>query len=99
MSKTVLVIDMPKMCMGCPFAYPVDDFSYACVASEDEDGGYKVISNNSYDKKVEDWCPLMDLPEKDNGDYPANTFDAGFVEGWNQCIDEITGGEVDGEIN
>ena len=39
-----------------------------------------------------DWCPLMDLPEKDNGDYPANTFDAGFVEGWNQCIDEITGG-------
>ena len=40
-----------------------------------------------------DWCPLMDLPEKDNGDYPANTSDAGFVEGWNQCIDEITGGE------
>lgn len=42
-----------------------------------------------------DWCPLMDLPEKDNGDYPANTFDAGFVEGWNQCIDEITGGNSD----
>ena len=42
-----------------------------------------------------DWCPLMDLPEKDNGDYPANTSDAGFVEGWNQCIDKITGGEVD----
>lgn len=42
-----------------------------------------------------DWCPLIELPEKDNGDYPANTFDAGFVEGWNQCIDEITGGEVD----
>lgn len=40
-----------------------------------------------------DWCPLMDLPEKDNGDYPANTSDAGFAEGWNQCIDEITGGE------
>jgi hypothetical protein len=40
-----------------------------------------------------DWCPLMDLPEKDDGDYPSNTFDAGFVEGWNQCIDEITGGE------
>lgn len=52
------------MCMGCPFAYPVDDFSYVCVASEDEDGGCKVISDNSYDKKVEDWCPLMDLPEK-----------------------------------
>ena len=32
---------------------------------------------------------------QDNGDYPANTFDAGFVEGWNQCIDEITGGDSD----
>ncbi|WP_216392082.1 hypothetical protein [Blautia sp. MSJ-19] len=26
-------------------------------------------------------CPLMDFPEKDNGDYPANTFDAGHAEG------------------
>ena len=42
-----------------------------------------------------DWCPLIDLPEKDNGDYPANTSDAGFAEGWNQCIDEITGGNSD----
>lgn len=42
-----------------------------------------------------DWCPLMDLPEKDNGDYPANTSDADFVEGWNQCIDDITGGNSD----
>ena len=37
----------------------------------------------------------MLVPEKDNGDYPANTFDAGFAEGWNQCIDEITGGNYD----
>ena len=33
--------------------------------------------------------------KKDNGDYPANTSDAGFAEGWNQCIDEITGGNFD----
>lgn len=33
------------------------------------------------------------------GYYQANTFDAGFAEGRNECIDEITGGEVDGEIN
>ena len=45
-----------------------------------------------------DWCPLMDLPEKDNGDYPANTSDAGFAEGWNQCIDEITGNHEKAEL-
>ena len=42
-----------------------------------------------------DWCPLIYLPEKDNGHYPANTSDAGFVEGRNQCIDEIAGGDED----
>ncbi len=36
---------------------------------------------------------LWTCQRKDNGNYPANTFDAGFVEGWNQCIDEIAGGE------
>ena len=39
------------------------------------------------------WCSLMKLPEKDNGCYPINTFDAGHAEGWNTCIDEIAGGE------
>ena len=33
---------------------------------------------------------VMNTPEKDNGDYPSNTFDAGFAKGRNQCIDEIT---------
>lgn len=55
----------------------------------------RLITEEHYDYESEsrpDWCPLMDLPKKDNGDYPANTSDAGFTEGWNQCIDEITGG-------
>ena len=52
----------------------------------------KVISELKRDKFIESECIL---PEKDNGDYPANTFDAGFVEGWNQCIDEIAGGNAD----
>lgn len=51
----------------------------------------KIDCEYGYCQGKPDWCPLMDLPEKDNGDYSANTFDASFVEGWNQCIDEITG--------
>ena len=61
----------------------------SCMARETA----RSVDLEKYDKP--EWCPLMDLPEKYNGDYPANTSDAGFVEGWNQCIDEITGGEVD----
>lgn len=84
MSKTVLVIDTPINCEWCV----VRGSSVYCHCKLNQ----RIIKDI---KKKPDWCPLMDLPEKDNGDYPANTFDAGFVEGWNQCIDEITGGNYD----
>lgn len=84
MSKSVLVINTPKYCALCVLRSGV--LHPFC----------RVNNRDITDLSIRpDWCPLMDLPEKDNGDYPANTFDAGFVEGWNQCIDEITGGEVD----
>lgn len=83
MSKSVLVIDTPKKCDSCMY---VGTFCPFCRIN------CRDIKNVS---TKPDWCPLMDLPEKDNGDYPANTFDAGFVEGWNQCIDEIAGGNYE----
>lgn len=79
MSKSVLVIDTPKYCALCVLRSGV--LHPFC----------RVNNRDITDLSIRpDWCPLMDLPEKDNGDYPANTSDAGFVEGWNQCIDEIT---------
>lgn len=84
MSKSVLVIDTPINCEWCI----VRGGSVYCHC--------KLNQRNIEDiKKRPDWCPLMDLPEKDNGDYPANTVDAGFAEGWNQRIDEIAGGNSD----
>lgn len=85
MSKSVLVIDTPGNCYSCCLHEPIRNWSYCAVK-------LKRIENSSVKP---DWCPLMDLPEKDNGDYPSNTFDAGFVEGRNECIDEITGGNYD----
>lgn len=101
MSKTVLVIDTPENCYDCPFgtAY-CGELEYVgyCELAGCLDYDVILMTEEHYDcesKSRPEWCPLMDLPEKDNGDYLANTFDAGFVEGRNQCIDEITGGEVD----
>lgn len=85
MSKSVLVIDTPESCRSCYLRGFTLNLQYCR-------GKLKDIKDTS---TKPDWCPLMDLPEKDNGDYPANTFDAGFAEGWNQCIDEITGGNAD----
>lgn len=85
MSKSVLVIDAPESCRSCYLRGFTLNLQYCR-------GKLKDIKDTSVKP---DWCPLMDLPEKDNGDYPANTSDAGFVESWNQCIDKITGGNVD----
>lgn len=84
MSKSVLVLDTPKHCNSCNLCGGT--FHQFC----------RVNIRDITDLSIRpDWCPLMDLPEKDNGDYPANTSDAGFAEGWNQCIDKITGGNYD----
>ena len=52
------------------------------------------------------WCPLKPLPKKMKltGKYNQEYFEKGgkipsYKVGWNDCIDEITRGEVDGEIN
>lgn len=101
MSKSVLVIDTPENCYYCSFgsAYcsGIEYVAY-CELADCLDYDAFLMTEEYYDsesKSRPEWCPLMDLPEKDNGDYPANTSDAGFAEGWNQCIDEITGGNYD----
>lgn len=102
MSKSMLVIDTPENCYGCPFgtAYcdELEHVGYCELANCLDYDVILLMTEEYYDcesKSRPDWCPLMDLPEKDNGDYPANASDASFVEGWNQCIDEITGGDSD----
>ena len=81
MSKSVLVMKTPENCRSCMH---IGTFRYFC----------RITCKDIEDASVRpDWCPLMDLPEKDNGDYPSNTVDAGYAQGWNTCLDEITGGE------
>ena len=97
MNKSVLVMNTPENCYDCPFgtAYcgELEYVGYCELANYLGCDAFPIIEDYDRESKSRpDWCPLMDLPEKDNGDYPANTSDAGFAEGWNQCIDEITGG-------
>lgn len=99
-SKSIVVVNTPETCVDCIFCqeYRIKGIEYACcyVTNGDSENDMKPIDCiYGYRQSKPDWCPLMDLPEKDDGKYPTNTFDAGFAEGRNQCIDAITGGEVD----
>lgn len=86
MSKSVLVMKTPENCDSCRFGekkkVPAGEFILCKLSHTLNDIGMK---------NIPEWCYLTLLPEKDNGDYPANTFDAGHAEGWNDCINEITG--------
>jgi hypothetical protein len=95
MSKSVLVLDTPKNCYDCPFGTEYCgnlEYDGLCELADCLDYDAILMTKEHYDcesKSRPDWCPLMDLPEKDNGDYPANTFDTRFAEEWNQYINEI----------
>lgn len=89
MSKSVLVIDTPENCGKCKF---ISEFW--CRAMN----GRRVPNNDV----IPNWCPLKPLPDKMKltGVYGREYFQSNgkmpsYKIGWNDCVDEITGGNSD----
>ena len=82
MSKSVLVIDTPENCGKCKFIS-----GFWCRAMD----GRRVPNNDV----IPNWCPLKPLPEKSTTENDMTDYQCGMVDGRNQCIDEITGGDSD----
>lgn len=80
MSKSVLVIDTPRKCIGCQF-FGSTYYLHCILAS----GNIEDIESKP------DWCPLKPLPEKNTAENDMTDYQCGLVDGRNQCIDEITG--------
>lgn len=86
MSKAVLIMDMPECCGRCQ------------LMDDDAVGGYCNACNDDYIDIPDtmggkpDWCPLRELPERK--DYSAvsdrNPLKT-WGEGFNACLDTITG--------
>lgn len=85
MSKSVLVMDTPKYCALCALRSGV--LHPFC----------RVNNRDITDLSIRpDWCPLKKpLPEKSTTENDMTDYQCGMVDGRNQCIDEITGGNVD----
>lgn len=81
MSKAVLVMDMPESCMGCP----VEQGDYC-----DPYCGADAKSRDAFFRERPEWCPLVQLPEK-KPEYLSVNSEKGYCDGWNACIDAITG--------
>ena len=99
MSKSVLVMETPERgCIFCPIGQNDSNYRitriYCPIAEE--------TAFNEEAETIPDWCPLKPLPEKmkATGLYNCEYFKAGdrppsYKIGWNNCIDEITGGNYD----
>ena len=94
MSKSVLVMETPDKCMRCPLLNGADE----CIV-QDDDANAK--AGDSWDELMKG-CPLKPLPEKMKltGVYNREYFQSNgkmpsYKIGWNNCIDKITGGNVD----
>jgi hypothetical protein len=83
MSKSVLVLDTPKYCASCALRSGI--LHPFCRANRRD------ITDLSIRP---DWCPLKPLPEKMTGVAQTDHWNS-IKEGWNECIDEITGGNSD----
>lgn len=91
MSKSVLVINTPERCIDCEirrnYSNILETYVYCLVA------GKYVLGKET--ETIPDWCPLKPLPEKNTTENDMTDYQCGLVDGRNQCIDAITGGEVD----
>ena len=82
MDKAILVMDMPESCDNCPLFG--NHYSDLCC---------KGLNNRSINYPCpkdfkQEWCPLKPIPEK-RMYYVFNDCDNAFMDGWNECVDEI----------
>ena len=74
-NKVVLIINEPDSCYDCP----IRNYTKCGMTG-------KLIEF----EKIPNYCPLLKLPEKDNGVYYPDEYKDGFKDGWNACIDKIS---------
>ena len=99
--KAILVLEMPKNCLECPFRYkseemPLGNFTYQslfrCKFEPEElceDDGDTVYLNDIMMKSKPDWCPLKPMPQR--ASHPDWCDGGRYDKGYNACIDEILG--------
>jgi len=84
MSKVILVMDnMPESCDKCSLFH--NHYSDMCC------GGLRNRTiDYPYPKDFrQDWCPLKDLPEREDVNFENTEYDVGYITGWNECIEKI----------
>lgn len=93
MSKAVLVMNMPENCGSCMFPIRcMDELNCEPMLKDYENGLTEIDPIIEDEDEKPDWCPLRPLPEKKEEAKEPLATRYYRAEGWNDCLDEITGG-------
>lgn len=87
MAKAVLVMNMPECCADCPCSFFERDnpiLNLICGVTQED----------AYNVGKPDWCPLRELPEKEETTYPQACYENSYwtdemKAGFNACLNEI----------
>ena len=89
--KSILIIDTPTRCYDCPLYTSIaDEVGLASEYGFCDDRN--ILKQKEAQEKIRfdekpKWCPLRPLPHKLQADWYTD----GYKEGFNACLDEITG--------
>ena len=84
--KTILVIDIEN-CEDCPLFRTDQDFNatiHYCMPYKDKE--LFMVKEKGISKN----CRLKPMPQKKQHEEEID-YDYGYIDGWNNCIDEILG--------
>ena len=84
--KAILVIDKPENCEDCPLFRTAEDFNATidyCMSGK----GKELFMVR--EKGVSEKCPLKPLPQRK---YYSDGEDKRYIDGYDDCVDELLGG-------
>lgn len=91
--KAVLIVNkLPKSCRDCKFCS--NNENSECLALIYRDGTHHFNTYEYWHDEMPDWCPLKLLP-KPKTEYDVKVsfdYDADYAQGFNDCLNEISGG-------
>lgn len=80
--KAVLVMDMPDMCIDCPISGYSDEGRPFCENTK------RYLDTFCWKP---DWCPLVELPEKESRSNIMDEYEDGWADGFNYLRSIILG--------
>ena len=85
MEKGIIVVAVPDSCADCKFS----EF-HKCIVNSNSNWMYSAKNDKPR------WCPIQSVPDKlGEPSDPYYEYDTGYCTGWDSCLEEILGDEVD----